>query len=87
MGLMKDSFNYTRRKPLTKWGEVLRNIEGAKQQSVRVISTQPIKEGVMKRRRILAMSVGTLVLGGLLLASGGPGVTPAGAQNPTSQQQ
>ena len=41
----------------------------------------------MKRRRILAMSVGTLVLGGLLLASGGPGVTPAEAQNPTSQQQ
>jgi len=41
----------------------------------------------MKRRRILAMSVGTLVLGGLFLASGGPGVTPAGAQNPTSQQQ
>jgi uncharacterized protein DUF1566 len=41
----------------------------------------------MKRRRILAMSVGTLVLGGLLLASGGPGVTSAGAQNPTSQQQ
>ena len=41
----------------------------------------------MKRRRILAMSVGTLVLGGLLLASGGPGVTPAGAQNPTTQQQ
>ena len=41
----------------------------------------------MKRRRILAVSVGTLVLGGLLLASGGPGVTPAGAQNPTPQQQ
>lgn len=41
----------------------------------------------MKRRRILAGSVGTLVLGGLLLASGGPGVTPAGAQNPTPQQQ
>jgi hypothetical protein len=41
----------------------------------------------MKRRRILAVSVGTLVLGGLLLASGGPGVTPAEAQNPTPQQQ
>jgi len=41
----------------------------------------------MKRRRILAVSVGTLVLGGLLLASGGPEVTPAGAQNPTPQQQ
>ena len=41
----------------------------------------------MKRRRILAVSVGTLVLGGLLLSSGGPGVTPAGAQNPTPQQQ
>ena len=41
----------------------------------------------MKRRRILAVSVGTLVAGGLLLASGGPGVTPAGAQNPTPQQQ
>jgi enamine deaminase RidA (YjgF/YER057c/UK114 family) len=41
----------------------------------------------MKRRRILAVSVGMLVLGGLLLASGGPGVTPAGAQNPTPQQQ
>jgi len=31
--------------------------------------------------------VGTLVLGGLLLASGGPGIAPAGAQNPTPQQQ
>jgi hypothetical protein len=41
----------------------------------------------MKRRRILAVSVGTLVLGGLLLASSGSGVTPAGAQNPTPQQQ
>ena len=41
----------------------------------------------MNRRRILAVSVGTLVLGGLLLASGGPGATPAGAQNPTPQQQ
>ena len=52
-----------------------------------VISTQPIKEGVMKRRRFLVASVGTLVLGGLLLVSGGPGVTPAWAQNPTPQQQ
>ena len=41
----------------------------------------------MKRRRILSVSVGMLVFGGLLLASGGPGVTPAGAQNPTQQQQ
>lgn len=41
----------------------------------------------MKRRRILAVNVGMLVLGGLLLASGGSGVTPAGAQNPTPQQQ
>ena len=41
----------------------------------------------MKRRRILAVSVGTLVVGGLLLASGGPGVMPAGAQKPTPQQQ
>jgi len=31
--------------------------------------------------------VGTLVVGGLLLASGDPGITPAGAQNPTPQQQ
>jgi hypothetical protein len=31
--------------------------------------------------------VGTLVLGGLFLTSGGPGVAPAGAQNPTPQQQ
>ena len=41
----------------------------------------------MKRRRFLAVSVGTLVVGGLLLASGGPGITPAGAQNPTPMQQ
>jgi Protein of unknown function (DUF1566) len=41
----------------------------------------------MKRRRFLVVSVGTLVLGGLFLASGGPGVAPAGAQNPTPQQQ
>ncbi len=41
----------------------------------------------MKRRRILAVSVGTLVFGGLLMASGASGVTPAGAQNPTPQQQ
>jgi Protein of unknown function (DUF1566) len=41
----------------------------------------------MKRRRFRAVSVGTLVVGGLLLASGGPGITPAGAQNPTPQQQ
>ena len=41
----------------------------------------------MKRRRVLAMNVGALVLGGLLLMSGGPGVAPAGAQNLTPQQQ
>jgi len=41
----------------------------------------------MKRRRFQAVSVGMLVLGGLLLVSGGPGSTPAGAQNPTPQQQ
>lgn len=41
----------------------------------------------MKRRRILGVSVGTLVLGGLLLASGGSGVAPAGAENPSQQQQ
>ena len=41
----------------------------------------------MKRRRILAVSVGTLVLGGLLLASGGSGVSPAGAENPSQQQR
>ena len=41
----------------------------------------------MKRRRFLVASVGTLVLGGLLLVSGGPGVTPTWAQNPTPQQQ
>jgi enamine deaminase RidA (YjgF/YER057c/UK114 family) len=41
----------------------------------------------MKRRRFLAASVGTLVLGGLLLMSGGPGVAPTWAQNPTPQQQ
>jgi len=41
----------------------------------------------MKRRRFLVASVGTLVLGGLLLVSGGPGVMPTWAQNPTPQQQ
>jgi hypothetical protein len=41
----------------------------------------------MKRRRLLAASVGTLALGWLLLASGGPGVMPAGAQNPTASPQ
>lgn len=41
----------------------------------------------MKTRRFPVVSVGTLVLGGLFLASGGPGVAPAGAQNPTPQQQ
>jgi enamine deaminase RidA (YjgF/YER057c/UK114 family) len=41
----------------------------------------------MKRRRFLAAGVGTLVLGGLLLMSGGPGVAPTWAQNPTPQQQ
>ncbi len=41
----------------------------------------------MKKRGFLAVSAGTLVLGGLLLVSGGPGVTPAEAQNPTAQQQ
>jgi Protein of unknown function (DUF1566) len=41
----------------------------------------------MKRRRVLVASVGTFVLGGLLLVSGGPGVTPTWAQNPTPQQQ
>ena len=41
----------------------------------------------MKRRRFQAVSVGMLVLGWLLMASGGPGVTPAGAQKPTPQQQ
>ncbi len=59
-------------------GEKFSGTQKAKQQSVRVISTQLIKEGVMKRRRTLAVSVGMLVLGGLLLASGGPGVTPLG---------
>ncbi len=41
----------------------------------------------MKRRRFLVASVGTLVLGGLILVSGGPGDTPTWAQNPTPQQQ
>ena len=41
----------------------------------------------MKRRRFLVASVGSLVLGGLLLVSSGPGVTPTWAQNPTPQQQ
>lgn len=41
----------------------------------------------MKRRRFLAAGVGTLVLGGLLLMSGGPGGAPTWAQNPTPQQQ
>jgi Protein of unknown function (DUF1566) len=41
----------------------------------------------MKRRRFLVTSVGTLVLGGLLLVDGGPGGTPTWAQNPTPQQQ
>lgn len=41
----------------------------------------------MKKRGFQAVGVGTLVLGGLLLVNGGPGATPAGAQNPTSQQQ
>jgi hypothetical protein len=70
---------------LQKGGEVLRSAKG--RAAVSVISTQPTKEEVMKRRRFLAVSVGTLVVGGLLLASGGPGVTPAGAQKPTPQQQ
>ena len=41
----------------------------------------------MKRRWFLVASVDTLVLGGLLLLSGGPGVAPTWAQSPTSQQQ
>jgi enamine deaminase RidA (YjgF/YER057c/UK114 family) len=41
----------------------------------------------MKRRRFFAAGVGTLVLGGLFLMSGGPGVAPTWAQNPTPQQQ
>jgi uncharacterized protein DUF1566 len=41
----------------------------------------------MKRRRCLVASVGTLVFGGLLLVSSGPGVTSTWAQNPTPQQQ
>jgi hypothetical protein len=41
----------------------------------------------MKRRRFFVAIVGTLVLGGLLLVSSGPGVTPTWAQNPTPQQQ
>ncbi|MGH7216047.1 MAG: hypothetical protein ACREIG_02295, partial [Nitrospiraceae bacterium] len=41
----------------------------------------------MKRRRFLVASVGPLLLGGLLLVSGGPGGTPTWAQNPTPQQQ
>ena len=68
---------------LLQWGEQFSETSEGQAAVSSVISTQPIKEGVMKRRRILAVSVGTLVLGGLLLASGGPGVTPAGAQNPT----
>ena len=41
----------------------------------------------MKRRGYLSVSLGTLVLGCLLLVSGGPGVTPVEAQKPTPQQQ
>jgi hypothetical protein len=41
----------------------------------------------MKSRRCFIAGVGTLVLGGLLLMSGGPGVAPTWAQNPTPQQQ
>ena len=41
----------------------------------------------MRRRRFFAAGVGTLVLGGLFLMSGGPGVAPTWAQNPTPQQQ
>ena len=41
----------------------------------------------MKRRRVLVASVGTFVLGGLLLVNGGSGVMPTWAQNQTPQQQ
>ncbi|HSF66516.1 MAG TPA: DUF1566 domain-containing protein [Nitrospiraceae bacterium] len=41
----------------------------------------------MKSRRFIAVNVGLLALGGLLLASVGPGVTSADAQSPTPQQQ
>jgi len=71
---------------LTRRGEILWNTEGQAVVCQCYINTTN-KEGVMKRRRFLAVSVGTLVVGGLLLASGGPGITPAGAQNPTPQQQ
>jgi enamine deaminase RidA (YjgF/YER057c/UK114 family) len=66
-----------------KWEEISRS-QKAKQQC-RINTTN--KEGAMKRRRFQAVNVGTLVLGGLLLVSGGPGTTPAGAQNLTPQQQ
>lgn len=40
----------------------------------------------MKRRWVHAVSVGALILGGLLLVTAGPGVMPAWAQNITAQQ-
>ena len=38
----------------------------------------------MKKQRVLAGSLGALVLGGVLVASYGSGVAPAGAQTPTT---
>ena len=49
-------------------------------QSVGAVSHTTNKEGVMKNRRFLAVSVGALVLGGLLMVGAGIGVTSAAAQ-------
>ena len=67
-------------------GEKISETQKAKPQSVGFIINTTSKEGEMKRRRFLAVSVGMLVLGWLLLA-GGPGVTPVEAQKSTPQQQ
>ena len=67
--------------------ESMTNDEEVKEEAVGAVSPITNKEGVMKTQRSLVVSIGALVLGGLLVTGSGIGITPAGADDDKGERQ